>query len=269
MSMVREESSKGDGEIFTELPQFVIYSLNGDRDANSQPSQKDLSVERFSVSSFFDCLGPDSLYRRFVPYFGGCPAGRLYCNIQPNGDVTPCMFMPKYPIAGNLKDPSFEEIWASPTFQALRNRTLLKGICREDGQPRHGEYGEADCECRRLARGRSTAEGHIRPLRPYPLRGRHRQGERRDSPPPQHVGERSRRCAFRYRQRRRHVHGAVVLHRTSSYGPCLPIRFAGAGAARAGGAHREYPARHSGGSERRIQRIGRSGRSHPRIEQEQ
>lgn len=131
MSMVREESAKGNGEIFTELPQFVIYSLNGDRDANSQPSQKDLSVERFSVSSFFDCLGPDSLYRRFVPYFGGCPAGRLYCNIQPNGDVTPCMFMPKYPIAGNLKDQSFEEIWASPTFQALRNRKLLTGICHD------------------------------------------------------------------------------------------------------------------------------------------
>jgi radical SAM protein with 4Fe4S-binding SPASM domain len=131
MSMVREESSKGDGEIFTELPQFVIYSLNGDRHPNTQHSHKDLSVERFSVSSFFDCLGPNSLYRRFVPYFGGCPAGRLYCNIQPNGDVTPCMFMPKYPIAGNLRNQSFEEIWTSPTFRALRNRTLLKGRCRE------------------------------------------------------------------------------------------------------------------------------------------
>jgi radical SAM protein with 4Fe4S-binding SPASM domain len=90
-----------------------------------------LSIERFTVSTFFDCAGRDNVYRRFAPYLGGCPAGRIYCNIQPNGDVTPCMFMPEYPVAGNLKTQSFEETWNSQTFQALRDRTCLKGKCRE------------------------------------------------------------------------------------------------------------------------------------------
>lgn len=90
-----------------------------------------LCVERFTVSTFFDCAGRGNVYRKFAPYLGGCPAGRIYCNIQPNGDVTPCMFMPEYPVAGNLKTESFGEIWNSTTLQALRDRTRLKGECGE------------------------------------------------------------------------------------------------------------------------------------------
>jgi radical SAM protein with 4Fe4S-binding SPASM domain len=41
------------------------------------------------------------------------------------------MFMPSYPIAGNLRDQSFEEIWNSPVFEALRDRGRLRGKCRE------------------------------------------------------------------------------------------------------------------------------------------
>jgi len=131
MALVKEESSRNGVEVFTELPQFVVYSSNAD--GNSLPSHADRTVmiERFTVSTFFDCSGRDNIYRRYAPYLGGCPAGRFYCNIQPNGDVTPCMFMPEYPVAGNLRTQSFEEIWASPTFQALRDRTLLKGKCGE------------------------------------------------------------------------------------------------------------------------------------------
>lgn len=131
MALVRKECSNERGEVFTELPQFVVYSSNGDGDSISDDSTKALSVERFTVSSFFDCAGPNNLYRRFAAYLGGCPAGRLYCNIQPNGDVTPCMFMPNYPIAGNLRTQPFEEVWNGPVFERLRERDFLKGKCRE------------------------------------------------------------------------------------------------------------------------------------------
>jgi radical SAM protein with 4Fe4S-binding SPASM domain len=131
MDRVRRECSKENGEVFTELPQFVVYSSHRDGDSISDDSEKALSLERFTVSSFFDCAGENNLYRRFAAYLGGCPAGRLYCNIQPNGDVTPCMFMPSYPIAGNLRKQSFERIWNSSTFEALRERMRLKGKCRE------------------------------------------------------------------------------------------------------------------------------------------
>jgi radical SAM protein with 4Fe4S-binding SPASM domain len=131
MSLVKQESSRRGVEVFTELPQFVVYSSTGDEDSASDHIERALSIERFTVSSFFDCAGRDNVYRRFAPYLGGCPAGRIYCNIQPNGDVTPCMFMPEYPVAGNLKTQSFEETWNSEPFQALRDRTCLKGRCRE------------------------------------------------------------------------------------------------------------------------------------------
>lgn len=131
MACVRKECSRNRGEVFTELPQYVIYSSHKDGDSISDDSEKALSFERFTVSSFFDCAGENNLYKRFAAYLGGCPAGRLYCNIQPNGDVTPCMFMPTYPIAGNLRSQSFEAIWKSPVFEALRERSSLKGKCRE------------------------------------------------------------------------------------------------------------------------------------------
>jgi radical SAM protein with 4Fe4S-binding SPASM domain len=131
MALVRKECSSERGEVFTELPQYVVYSSSGDGDSVSDDSERALSMERFTVSSFFDCAGRNNLYRKFAAYLGGCPAGRIYCNIQPNGDVTPCMFMPKYPVAGNLRNQSFKEIWNSPTFQALRNRSSIKGKCRD------------------------------------------------------------------------------------------------------------------------------------------
>jgi radical SAM protein with 4Fe4S-binding SPASM domain len=129
MALVKQQSSTNEIEVFTELPQFVVYSSTEDEHSASDHAKRTLSIERFTVSTFFDCTGRDSLYRKYAPYLGGCPAGRIYCNIQPNGNVTPCMFMPEYPVAGNLKSQSFQEIWNSETLEALRNRNLLKGKC--------------------------------------------------------------------------------------------------------------------------------------------
>jgi radical SAM protein with 4Fe4S-binding SPASM domain len=131
MALVKQQSSTNEIEVFTELPQFVVYSSTEDEHSVSNHAKRVLSIERFTVSTFFDCAGRNNLYRKYAPYLGGCPAGRIYCNIQPNGNVTPCMFMPEYPVAGNLKSQSFEEIWNSQTFRALRDRTRLNGKCRE------------------------------------------------------------------------------------------------------------------------------------------
>lgn len=61
-------------------------------------------------------------------FIGGCGAGRLYCSISPQGDVHPCVFLPKN--VGNLKTQKFTDIWLnSPLFNAFRNRANLKGSC--------------------------------------------------------------------------------------------------------------------------------------------
>jgi radical SAM protein with 4Fe4S-binding SPASM domain len=61
-------------------------------------------------------------------FIGGCGAGRLYCSLSPQGDVHPCVFFPVN--VGNLKTEKFSDIWLnSPLFNALRDRSKLKGAC--------------------------------------------------------------------------------------------------------------------------------------------
>jgi radical SAM protein with 4Fe4S-binding SPASM domain len=58
----------------------------------------------------------------------GCIAGLYYCRIYPNGDVTPCPYLPVK--LGNVREKSFKEIWSnSNIFKALRDPNSLKGKC--------------------------------------------------------------------------------------------------------------------------------------------
>ena len=58
----------------------------------------------------------------------GCLAGLYYCRIYPNGDVTPCPYLPIK--LGNIREKPFKEIWFnSDIFKALRNPNALKGKC--------------------------------------------------------------------------------------------------------------------------------------------
>jgi radical SAM protein with 4Fe4S-binding SPASM domain len=58
----------------------------------------------------------------------GCIAGLYYCRIYPNGDVTPCPYLPIK--LGNVREKSFKEIWFnSKVFKALRDPKSLKGKC--------------------------------------------------------------------------------------------------------------------------------------------
>jgi radical SAM protein with 4Fe4S-binding SPASM domain len=59
---------------------------------------------------------------------GGCPAGTHYMGIRPNGDVTPCPYLPVF--AGNLRRLPLADLWtSSELFTAIRRRTSLGGRC--------------------------------------------------------------------------------------------------------------------------------------------
>ena len=61
---------------------------------------------------------------------GGCPAGTHYMGIRPNGDVTPCPYLPVF--AGTLRSSTLAELWTSSTlFTDIRRRTALGGRCGE------------------------------------------------------------------------------------------------------------------------------------------
>ena len=59
---------------------------------------------------------------------GGCPAGTHYMGIRPNGDVTPCPYLPVF--AGSLRRASLADLWSSSElFTGIRRRTALGGRC--------------------------------------------------------------------------------------------------------------------------------------------
>ncbi len=61
---------------------------------------------------------------------GGCPAGTHYMGIRPNGDVTPCPYLPVF--AGSLRTAGLADLWtSSPLFTDIRRRTSLGGRCGE------------------------------------------------------------------------------------------------------------------------------------------
>jgi radical SAM protein with 4Fe4S-binding SPASM domain len=58
----------------------------------------------------------------------GCIAGMHYCRIYPNGDITPCPYLPIK--LGNVREQNFNDIWFnSAIFKKIRNPDCLKGKC--------------------------------------------------------------------------------------------------------------------------------------------
>ena len=58
----------------------------------------------------------------------GCVAGLTYCRIYPDGEVTPCPYLPIK--LGNILDTDFKDIWFhSPVLAKLRDFTNLEGKC--------------------------------------------------------------------------------------------------------------------------------------------
>ena len=88
---------------------------------------------------------------------GSCPAGKYYCRITPEGDVTPCPYMPV--AVGNLRETAFDVLWrTAPAFDALRDPKLggrcgacefskVCGGCRCRAYATHGDVLAEDPAC--------------------------------------------------------------------------------------------------------------------------
>jgi radical SAM protein with 4Fe4S-binding SPASM domain len=71
--------------------------------------------------------GPSPI-RTYSGGAGGCPAGTHYMGIRPNGDVTPCPYLPVF--AGSLRNETLADLWtASALFTEVRQRSSLGGRC--------------------------------------------------------------------------------------------------------------------------------------------
>ena len=58
--------------------------------------------------------------RVVAKYLGGCGAGRTYVCIEPNGDVTPCVYLP-HRVMGNVRGASLAEIFRNSIFWDVLN----------------------------------------------------------------------------------------------------------------------------------------------------
>ncbi len=84
---------------------------------------------KFVNISHYGCARSEEL-GAIVDVIGGCGVGRAYAVIQPDGRITPCVYMPDITV-GNILEDSFQEIWDnSPLLNSLRTREDLQGHCR-------------------------------------------------------------------------------------------------------------------------------------------
>lgn len=101
-------------------------------------------------------LDPSSpLLRNYAE--GSCPAGRHYCRIMPNGEVTACPYMPV--VAGNVRQTPFATLWRDAAlFNDLRSARLggrcgacefskVCGGCRCRAYATYGDYLAEDPAC--------------------------------------------------------------------------------------------------------------------------
>jgi MoaA/NifB/PqqE/SkfB family radical SAM enzyme len=115
--------------IISTAPQYarVIYARSG---------QKSSGVFHYTADNATSITG-------IIEYAGGCGAGRVYAAVQPNGIMTPCVFMPGVPI-GNLRERRFIDIWQN-------SETCMQMVDRENYHYQCPKYRNICGGCRARA----------------------------------------------------------------------------------------------------------------------
>lgn len=103
---------------------------------STAPQYGRVSIQHSGVGSLshFDIFSQKegSRITFLAEFIGGCGEGRLYFALQPNGDITPCVFMPDAKL-GNIRKDDLDDVWKnSEILRKARDRTKFKehcGIC--------------------------------------------------------------------------------------------------------------------------------------------
>jgi len=138
--MLARESKKRKISILSTACQFSRVCIEN--------SAQKISMTHFDNSGI-DASSPLSVLADFV---GGCGTGRLYCALDYEGSITPCVFMPTIKL-GNIRTDSLLEIWHHhEAFLKIRDRENFWGKC-------------GTCQYRSVCGGcRARAWGYFRDL---------------------------------------------------------------------------------------------------------
>jgi radical SAM protein with 4Fe4S-binding SPASM domain len=122
-------------EILSTAPQYGRACLEGALGARLNPEflyveNKSQNKHQFYVQSpsHFNMV-KDRKNAVPIEAIQGCGAGRQFCCIQPNGDITPCMFIPNW-VEGNIRNESFQAIWTRfADYPCFMDRDALNDHC--------------------------------------------------------------------------------------------------------------------------------------------
>jgi len=112
----------------------------------------------YLASLMADSPVPDPLFALTGKKVSSCPCGTTSFRIQPNGEVTPCIYLKVS--GGNILAKPIDEIMDSPAFFAIRNRDLTstkceschlknscKGGCAGAAYAEYGSFNHPDPSC--------------------------------------------------------------------------------------------------------------------------
>ena len=111
--LLNRDLDGGHIEALSTAPQIARVAVEDER-------KKAIPVGHFHLGE-----GLSGKTRALADFIGGCGAGRLYCSVEPTGNVQPCVFLPI--TVGNIREKSFLEIWHDSAVLAdLRDRSRLE-----------------------------------------------------------------------------------------------------------------------------------------------
>jgi len=118
LRLLFRENEKGGMPLLSTAPQFARVSL--------QVASPD--DEEFMIPTHFYNPRLGGKLQNLSEFIGGCGAGRFYAALRANGDINPCVFLPR--TVGNIRKNNFEELWDHCNiFEILRDRSHLEDNC--------------------------------------------------------------------------------------------------------------------------------------------
>ncbi len=113
LELLYSELSSGQLQAFSTSPFYAVVSMKKiDKGGRLAPTHfAELSIPEEYLSAGF----------ALAEFLGGCGAGRIYCSIEHNGDIQPCVFLPI--VVGNVLKDGFLNVWQNnELLNRLRDR---------------------------------------------------------------------------------------------------------------------------------------------------
>ena len=118
LAILNREMNKGGFGVISTAPQLGRVCLAGAA-VDLEGALNDLDPDG-KMSCSHAGSGSGAKARVVAKYLGGCGAGRTYVCIEPNGNVTPCVYLP-HRVMGNVRQMGLIEIFRKSVFWKILN----------------------------------------------------------------------------------------------------------------------------------------------------